>query len=577
VDLVQPIKGDVGLRDLRQSIKVPFSYIPNCEALTDTIIDSGRGPLGAILLLFRTKGRSLAALGAVIIVLLLAIDSFFQQVVTTPNRWTLQSIPGTLPRVTNYRPPYTPVYFNYGYESTGVDIRLSAIWREFLAGNGTQSVPFGNGTRPDIPLTCPTNNCTWPLYETLAVCSSCADVTEKIGPTYACLNTTTIEWSTAWYGPLDKFPYPNGTVCGYFLNATSSAPILLSGYVLPPNGSVTAGEALIVRAVPLTDFDTRMPYYADGSVNFKNISMPILDALISAVESGAKGVYNKEVPVVRECMLAWCVQTMKSSYTSGTYQEETLSTYVEPALPTDPFPWSHQVYDDGIELFYPKDLVIRPPNPRQHGADVVTANETYQIQNQTQMNAMMFFDDIFPSFYTAANISAQPRLRYKNYPDGSSVREMDFNPWQYSNISRHMERMATAFTNSIRSSESKTMLEGNAYQVEPYISVQWEWLAFPIALLILTLVFLICTIIRTSGDDATGIWKTSTMPTLIYSLPKETQRQFASPSTWGSGKGAPRKTRIKLLPNMGWRISGQSYLNRSPKLPSGESVPHGWI
>jgi hypothetical protein len=494
-----------------------------------------------------------------------------------PNRWTLQSIPGTLPRVINYHPPYTPVYFNYGYEMTTVDRRLNAVWREFMAGNGTQSVPFGNGTRPDIPLTCPTSRCTWPTYETLAVCSSCADVTEKISPSYACLNTTTIEWSTTWFGPLDKFPHPNGTVCGYFLNATSKAPMLLSGYVLPPNGSFTAGEALIVRTIPLTDFDTRMPYYADGSINFKNISLPILDALISTVEGGAQGVYNSEVPVVRECMLAWCVHTMKSSYDSGTYQEDILSTYIEPALDTDPFPWSHQVGNDGINISYSEDLVIQPPGPQQHSIDVGITNETYHIGNQTQMNAMMYFDDIFPSYYTASNISARPRLRYNNYPAGSFVREMDYNPWQYSNVSRHMERMATAFTNSIRSSESKVMLEGNAYQMEPYISIQWEWLSFPLALLVLSLVFLISTIVRTSGDGETGIWKTSTMPTLIYSLPKETQSRFASPSTWGSGKGAPRKTRIKLLPNMGWRISGQSYLSRSPRLPSGERVPRGWI
>jgi hypothetical protein len=46
---------------------------------------ASRGAWGAALLLFRTKGRSLAALRALLIVLLLAIDTFFQQVVTFPT------------------------------------------------------------------------------------------------------------------------------------------------------------------------------------------------------------------------------------------------------------------------------------------------------------------------------------------------------------------------------------------------------------------------------------------------------------------------------------------------------------
>jgi hypothetical protein len=197
------------------------------------------------MLLFRTKGRSLAALGAILIVLLLAIDTFFQQVVSLPDRWRAQRISGTIPRVIEYLPAFTPSY-QFGGEIMVEDRNLAPVAREFFYRNGTQPVPFGNGTRPDIPLSCPTSNCTWPLYETLAVCSRCADVSDAINSTYACLNMT-IEWSAAWDGPLKKVPYPNGTVCGYFLNATSPTPILLSGYVLPTDGNVTAGEALVVR------------------------------------------------------------------------------------------------------------------------------------------------------------------------------------------------------------------------------------------------------------------------------------------------------------------------------------------
>jgi hypothetical protein len=532
--------------------------------------------MGAIMLLFRTKGRSLAALGAVVIVLLLAIDSFFQQVVDLPNRWTLQLITGTIPRVVEYRPNFARSY-KFGVESMVSDQLLQPVAKEFFYSNGTQPTPFGNGTRPDIPLSCPTNNCTWPPYETLAICGSCADVTDVLNPTYTCLNMT-IEWSAAWFGPLKSVPYPNGTVCGQFLNVTSEKPTLLSGYILPEGGNATSGEALLVRAIPLTDFDTKLPYFADGSIAFKDIRYPILDALISSTREGRHGVYHKHSPLVHECMLVWCVRTMQSSYTWGLYKEEIISTYFEPKAESDRWPWETFETPAGTWYSYTQNLTLAPPSARHSSNSTLGSNDIYQISNDSHSNIMNFFDDFFPSFYTAANITTQPALRHRNYGNGPAVRTMDWNPWEYpNNVTNHIERLALAMTSTVRSSDSKVMLEGEAYLKEPYIEIRWVWLTFPLFLLVLSLVFLVATMIKTSGDGATGFWKTSAMPTLIYSLPKEAQGQFASSATWNSGKGAPRKTRIKLLPNMGWRVSGQSHLSRSPRLPSGERVPRGWI
>jgi hypothetical protein len=55
------------------------------------------------MLLCRTKGKSLAALGALLTVLLLAIDTFFQQVTDLPERWKLQG-DGFIPRSIRYEP-----------------------------------------------------------------------------------------------------------------------------------------------------------------------------------------------------------------------------------------------------------------------------------------------------------------------------------------------------------------------------------------------------------------------------------------------------------------------------------------
>jgi len=277
--------------------QLKWNWFQKSNAMWDfEIFDkASRGPWGAALLLFRTKGRSLAALGALLIVLLLAIDTFFQQVVTYPDGWAPENSSSSIPIVRNYQPPFQ-TFFKAGIEQGQIDRFTSSLVQSYFYGNGSQPVLFGNGTRPDIPLSCPSSRCEWPEYDTLATCSSCEEVSESLDITYACLNTT-IEWTANWEGPLADVPQPNGIVCGHFLNITSSAPILLSGYVAQAQEYAnTTGEALLVRTIPLADFDTRDPYYGNGSISFKHIRYPIFDFLVASAVNGTESVYRNEPP-----------------------------------------------------------------------------------------------------------------------------------------------------------------------------------------------------------------------------------------------------------------------------------------
>jgi hypothetical protein len=112
---------------------------------------ASRGPWGAVMLLFRTRGRCLAALGVFLIVLLLAIDTFFQQVVSLPTRWTIDDTAGMLPTTYRYE-PHPPQVYREGVEMNINDKDMFLVIEKFSYQNGTQPVQFGNGTRPDIPL-----------------------------------------------------------------------------------------------------------------------------------------------------------------------------------------------------------------------------------------------------------------------------------------------------------------------------------------------------------------------------------------------------------------------------------------
>jgi hypothetical protein len=94
--------------------------------------NASRGPWGSLLLLIRTKGKVLAALGAMITLCMMALDPFFQQVVDFPDD--------------------VGKVFREGVLASSNDQDLFLILDKFSYGNGSQPVPFGNGTRPDIPL-----------------------------------------------------------------------------------------------------------------------------------------------------------------------------------------------------------------------------------------------------------------------------------------------------------------------------------------------------------------------------------------------------------------------------------------
>ena len=113
--------------------------------------NASRGPWGSILLLIRTKGKALAALGAMITLCMMALDPFFQQVVDFPDRWALQPTLSKIPKTTRYEPSLGKV-FREGADMNVADKDMSLVVDKFSFGNGTQPVLFGNGTRPDIPL-----------------------------------------------------------------------------------------------------------------------------------------------------------------------------------------------------------------------------------------------------------------------------------------------------------------------------------------------------------------------------------------------------------------------------------------
>ncbi|KAI8935464.1 hypothetical protein NX059_008034 [Plenodomus lindquistii] len=340
----------------------------------------------------------------------------------------------------------------------------------------------------------------------------------------------------------------------------------MSGYRIEGDMNLSRGETLLMRTLPLVTNPIRTPLHG-GSINFKYVNYPILDALIVSSANGkADSVYQKVLPVAHECMLAWCTKTIKSSHSWGQYEEDVITTFLNTTSTKYPWYTEPDRPDGWTYTHFLQNISIYPPSEARHPVE-------YGVSNDTFFDIVTIFDEVFPSLLTASNETAKPFLKIRtSFIDQVMFRDVHFNPWVApNNVTRHMERMAEAMTNLVRSdSNSNELIAGSAYAPEIYISVQWAWLTFPIIMLLLSIVFLAATMNKTSKDQ-NGIWKTSAMPALIHGLPQDVQKHFIT-----QGDGAVSKlVRIKLLPNEGWRVSGYQY--PQPPLDSGHRPPAGWI
>jgi hypothetical protein len=407
------------------------------------------------------------------------------------------------------------------------------------------------------------------------VCSKCADISSHLKPT--CVSNYRIDWTADLRGGFGaEETFPNGTVCGYFLNATSDNPVLMSGYMVDSNKS-TSGEALLMRILPLTTMYEKEPLYGDGSINFKQWRNPIADVLIvSAADGSASSVYNKEPPVAHECILSWCVKTMQSSYDWGEYHEKVIETIVNTTA--GPFPWLAVPFqtenENGTDIIYNQDINISADDT--HDKRNISG---YGTSNATASAIIQGFVDIFPSFTTAVGRDAEPLMRYKTWQQGAAWnRQLDFNPWLAPNdVNRHMERLATAMTNVVRSSSDRVMVSGEAFNRETYVSVRYEWLTLPLGLLISSFIFLAATIFKSAHEvEEVGIFKNSAILTLLYGLPDEVRGKLTRSSSTGTPRAKAKELKVKRDPKMGWRVSGNLFSPLVATLPR-KQPPPGWI
>jgi hypothetical protein len=471
----------------------------------------------------------------------LPLDLFFQQIIAYPSTNIIDvGSNATIARTINYDPdrerrwgggPPTEDGTGGDFETpedTQMDAFIYPYWQR-------------SGVDTGIPFTCPTGNCTYDPFETVAADFQCRAMPSDFLE-FGCKNTSA-EWlSTVTYaGPGAN---PNITSCGYYMNIPGQVPQLMSGYEVEADGAI--GEVLATRFFALTDVLTNELFF-DGSIHFKDIDHPVTDFVLASTPGGFDGAKRNETPVVQECEIHWVVKTVKAEVRGGQLFEESTAVHQFPSS-------TELTWDPEDSNVYAAEFALTLPDPHS----VTGETSTYQVSNTTGRKVNQVWVQIAPSTYTLPSernpaktgrvlkywwLTATPRLALINEPDL---------PWDTPhNATDHLAQAVKVMNqvirrNTLSASHRHDVAVGLAYKTVVLVDIRWQWITLPVALLLFSLVFLATTMWRSSKDrEAIGIWKTSALAILVNGLGDDVQ-SFVGPGSKKQGYVRRKAKDIKV-------------------------------
>ena len=506
-----------------------------------------RGPLGALDLLWNLRLRApLSSLGALIAVLILAIDPFAQQVV-------------------RYYDCAVPVHGLRGYISkSNTFMQRGKNWKdETHYGTATDWIEpefqaaiksgiFAPGS--DANFACGTGNCSFADdYSTVGFCSSCQDVTEDLQ-----FHQTTPPFSyDAYNQPVHDANY----------NYTHEYYEELVQYgLLSKNISITtslpSSHSVVVRPGNYFNLTAMKVIHEQSSQNAlkrdfgKNVATTHVDIIVAKQyrpfdpttgqpPRGCAGTYDGNWLCngfgAARCYLYPCVQTYTAEVEVGKLNETRTTDQVGRDSYKAGDPWPSPISNAGPSGFPNAGLFDTRCGSaealellRKAGYSTVEGNRWLALRDATPAITHLlgsdcgywvektFIDGIWQTYlndFFRGSVTGTPRTYdVVQYLEGSEVLKTMYN---YGNISFDrvdsiFRNVSDSMTRYIRGAGFNPAVEGVALRDQTCLSVRWGWIAFPTALMLFTLIFFIGVLIQNRpGTHKVPLWKSSPLPLLL--------------------------------------------------------------
>ncbi|KAJ9608361.1 hypothetical protein H2200_007349 [Cladophialophora chaetospira] len=549
-----------------------FSRKPRPLSDFDTIDDASRGSRGSLLLLWKTKGlyRSSTSLQANNNTNAAARIPYAQKW----NGGSENSLSGPEPQSSNPN----------GNNLTILITDYGSVSQIALDASGQLAVQSGlitsaQGIAQRFPTTCPSGNCTWPSYLSLAICSACADVSDEIS------HRSKQDAPMGWF-----FPSWAGFKTGY-----ASAPAEnLTSYYLPNGLNIdnkipaykTQGYGYSTNPVMMTSQGNFSP---SKSLTFKKYTTLLYSSTFMHVANSSfpfQGTWQSGEPEIHatECGIYLCIKKYTSVVENGVLNESSsVVTSTRGNASFEPIFTDEQdsvEYGEGISpnvdalyspnTYFPRsDLQIVVPPGTNSANDLKFVNIT-----QSAIDALsLYVSSIFESS-TFTNLTIQiadsnctsdgatvpcGRLRHitgmvvgNDSLSSSSILPTEFEPpilsglWQASSLRQRFENLAMSISNEMRQdAELQPTVAGSLGQSLTILKVRWEWITLPIFLIVVSIIFFLGSIWETKHLGI-PIWKSSVLPVLCHGLEDPVRKGMERSNATSEMDEAAKAVKVRL-------------------------------
>jgi hypothetical protein len=318
----------------------------------------------------------------------------------------------------------------------------------------------------NVLMDCATGNCTFTPYQSLGYCSRCSNITDSLK-----LKKTPM-------GAPSTYAYNYTLSNGFWFHTASNENSMIN----------------TTTDIPLLDLDT------------KDLAVILNFTSISSLGYGMPPQVS-----ATECALYYCIDTYKAEVDGGKFIETITSNA------------GTSNYSSGYDAFG-KTVEITPETCYVNGtrSENTNSNEcTYQIN---------YYSTLAMSNSVSPLLQGEGSRPVSNRPEWSSdtVEALYGLYGNYTEINSVFESLASSLTTHARSKVCDNTKRGVAWTMQSYVTVRWLWMILPIALVVLSLVFLAITVFHTRRQY---IWKSSPLALLFSDLRVDGSGGFKIDST----------------------------------------------
>ncbi|ODM20211.1 hypothetical protein SI65_03264 [Aspergillus cristatus] len=419
-------------------------------------------------------------MGALLMILSLAIDPFAQQILAFPSRSVLAHNETAF------------VQSAHSYGSTGNGSAMEEAWNINSDSDLTPSMNAAilNGlaeTHTPLEPQCTSGNCQYPDFVTFGFCSQCQDITNqtnqscKPDPQIMQVYGKKFGWSDVILKAPENCTYtlPDGYE---FLARRQDA---IYNYTVWEQG---------LHNTPILS-TKRVKWFAisRGDSPAVGIQQPLV-SFISSRYTDEVNIYTRDnytvpekMPTISMCAVYPCERQYKDNVYSGSNNR--LRLYKNQQLGPNA-----NTSDPNLS-----QVTLVPPNQMEQ----LSPSSSYSIEGYTWSKLNTTLTDLLNYYHSLGS----PGL---NKMTASIIGGLD-------DVDKAMDSMTTSMTDIIRSDTTAFTIPGEAFRDETYIHVRWPWIILP-TLSVLFSIFLLISTSITSCRLNVVLWKDSVLPLLMFRL-----------------------------------------------------------